>query len=489
MLLRLLPICIVAVLMNSAALAQDAVKETGQDKLALLLRNAPSVPNSFAYINVDSLKRLMSEANMDSTVSDRVSEAWMVAHLDAIHHVPHWEAGYTRPKVKPGEQRDVKALAKDLGGYVDTVAGKQVAWTPMHSYLMPSEHGIQFLRPANRSMLSKWLNAHYSSVSPSKYLESQASQSEDYLSFLFAVDMEDAFSPVTLGNKLGAFESLKEIPIATSTRILSSVKGMSVLVGRRSLAECIVSFEFGSSPEPLLPVANALLDEVLNRNGTAAPEVKSWKASLAGNALKLQGAISEDTLNGLLGIFTVESHADSVARSSQQQMDLSTNATAAKTKAYFDRVNGLIERVRKYDAQTTGYRAKWNDQNARRIDQLDTIGVDKEMIQYGAQVAEMLRQNAMAIRGLNVRAGQEQAQAGLNSGYGYEGGSYYGYYGGGYGNVRGYYDPNTSADYQRVIGAQARGAGFGSFKNTMAEIDQMQADIRRKMADKYKTAF
>lgn len=474
-------------LMNSAAHAQDAAQETGQQKLAILLRNVPSVPNSFAYINVDSLKRLMSEANMDSTVSDRVSEVWMVAHLDTIHHVPQWEAGYTRPK---SAKRSVKDFAEDLGGYVDTVAGKEVAWTPMHSYLMPSEHGVQFLRPANRSMLAKWLNSHYSSVSPSQYLESQAAQSEDYLSFLFAVDMADAFSPVTLGNKLGQFESLKDIPIATATRVLSSVKGMSVLVGRRSLAECIVSFEFGDSPAPLVPVANALLDEVLNRNGTAAPEVKSWKVSQAGNALKLQGPISEDTLNGLLGIFTVESHADSVARSAQPEMDLSTNAVAAKTKAYFDRVNGLIERVRKYDAQTTGYRAKWNDQNARRIDQLDTIGVDKEMIQYGAEVAEMLRQNAMAIRGVNVRAGQNAAQAGLNSGgYGYEYGGYNGFYPGAYGSVRGYYDPNTSADYQRVIGAQARGAGFGSFKNTISEIDQKTADIRRAMEAKYKTAF
>ena len=485
MLLRLAPLCVVMSLLTSVASAQ----ETGPDKLALLLRNAPSAPNSIAYLNVDSLKRLMSEANMDSTVSDRVSEAWLVAHLDAINHVPHWEAGYTKPKVDPGAQRDVQTLAKDIGGYVDSVAGKDVVWTPMQSYLLPSEHGIQFLRPSNRSMLSKWLKAHYSSVSPSAYLEKQATQTEDFLSFLFAVDMEDAFSPITLGSRLEQFESLKDIPIATSTRVLSSVKGMSVIVGRRSLAECIVSFEFGDSPEPLLPVANALLNEVLNRNGTAAPEVKTWKASQDGNAIKLQGAISEDTLNGLLGIFSIERHSDSVARSGQK-MELSSTGGAVKTKAYFDKVTKIIDRVRKYDAQTTGYRAKWNDQNARRIDQLDTIGVDKEMIQYGAAVSELLRQNAMAIRGLNVRSGQQQAEAGLNSGgYEYNTGGYYGFYGGSYGNVRGYYDPNTSADYQRVIGAQARGAGFGSFRNTLSEIDKITGDIRRKMEAKYKTAF
>ncbi|MCR9297154.1 MAG: hypothetical protein NXI32_31020, partial [bacterium] len=214
-----------------------------------------------------------------------------------------------------------------------------------------------------------------------------------------------------------------------------------------------------------------------------------------GTKLKFQGAISEASLDGLISILSVQGHAEDAAAAASQRAtaDPSQPAgpTAYDTKKYFDRMQGLIERTEKYNAQSTGYRAKWNDLNARRMDELPTLGVDPEMVGYGANVSSLLRNNAAAIRGVNVSTGQTQAAQGLSRGaYVDVGGSYGGFYGGGYyGRGYGYVDMNSTVDYQRVAGAQARMAGYGSFKNVMTEIDQMTGDIRRKMTEKYQTQF
>ena len=463
-----------------AGLCQDT-------KLLEALQKSPSPANSIAYLHVPSLRKLVAEADMDSPLSDEIDEVWQIAQLEPASLEPQWELGYATMQ----RQMNVEVLAKALGGYVDEVSGKQVVWTPKQSYLMPMDGKIAFLRPASRTLLASWIDSDSTRKAP-PYLLEQAKQPEEYLSLMLAIDLENALSPVPLAARLKSLESIKGMDADAVAKVLASAKGMSIIIGRKSLEQCIVAIDFGVSPATLEPVARELLNELLNRNGTAAPEVLTWDVKIEGTKLSFQGPISEDSLHGVLGIFSVRGHAAEAAQAvAQQGSETPSGPAAYETKKYFDRVLALIKRVEKYDAQSTGYRAKWNDLNARRLDELSTLGVDPEMINYGAGVASLLRNNAAAIRGVNVSTGQNQAAEGLSRGaYVDAGGSYGGYYGGGYyGQAYGYVDLNTTVDYQRVAGAQARMAGFGSFKNTMTQIDQMTGDIRRKMTEKYETQF
>lgn len=456
-----------------------------EPKLPGLLKLSPSPANTVAYINIPALSQLMADAKMEGKLAAGVNEIWAVSELNTSNLTPKWEAGYATLKTAV----DPKALATALGGYVDKVAGKETIWTPSQSYLTPIEgNRLGFIRPADRTLLAKWLQKN-GNLPISDFLKKQATRGETYLSFLLAVDLQNTFSPVALENRLETFDSLGSSDPKKVARILSKVNGISIIVGRKSLGQCILTVEFSESPAELLPIANAILNEVLNRNGTGAPEVANWKAKVDGNSLAFQGAISENSLDGVLGILSIRGQADKVAASAggPEKEVAGSNLLAYKSKQYFDDVNKLIDRVRRYEAQSTGYRAKWNDQQARRIEEIGTLNVDEDLVNYGADVATMLRGNATAIRTGNVAAGQIQASG---SGSGYGGGYYSGGYGGGYyGYNYGGQNAYSHARDQASVGARQRMGAFGSFKEALAAIDQRTADMRRSMTAKYKIQF
>lgn len=55
------------------------------------------------------------------------------------------------------------------------------------------------------------------------------------------------------------------------------------------------------------------LATLLERNGTAAPEVLTWEAKVDGNRLSFQGPISEASLTGLLNIVSLLGAAENVS--------------------------------------------------------------------------------------------------------------------------------------------------------------------------------
>ncbi|MEM8736644.1 MAG: hypothetical protein AAGG44_20610, partial [Planctomycetota bacterium] len=364
------------------------------------------------------------------------------------------------------------------------VAGKEVVRTSMESYLIPLEDKrLGFMRPADRSMLATWADESQGGARVSEYLAKQAVRPESYLSFMLAVDVANRFSPVGLEQRIVALEAMQGQDTKKMAEIMASASGISIIVGRRSLAECILEIEHMMSPEPILPIASKLLSEILDKNGTSAPEVASWKATVKGNSIQFQGPISEGTLDAVLGILSLQGHASQIAESTSNAQLQEENLVAYKSKQYFDRVTKYIERVRKYKAQTTGFRAKWNDQQARRIEELSTLDVDPQLADYGFAVAQMLRGNAVAIQKGNVAAGQAQAS---NAGYGGEYYNYGGYGGGYYGNGNNAY---SRARNQASVGARQRMGAYGSYKEALAAIDDLTAETRRAMTSKYGIDF
>ena len=452
------------------------VTRADEPKLKRLLERTPSPVNAISYMHVPSLKKLMTDANMPNDLTDNVEEVWLVSDLDAGSLRPRWEAGYSILR----RDIDADAIATMVGGYVDTVIGQKVVWSPRQSYLVPLEdRRLGFLRPANRSMLSEWISPN-ANVSYSEYLNQQSKQPEEYLSLMLSVELKDAFSPLPIQQRLEDYSSLKAQKPETVASILASVKGVSIIIGRRSLAECIFVAEFEKSPASLVPIANELLAEMLDRNGTAAPEVLSWKVKADGNKLSFQGSILEVTLDGVLGIFSLDREAANLANSMGRRIELdstSSDQTAYITKHYFDEVGKIVERTRQHRSQSTGGLAKWNDQQARRIDELSTLNVDPQVVDYAANVAELLRGNALGIRTTNIAAGQVNARQNVSRGY----------YGNGY--YSGYNNAYDVAASKRATNARARGSAYTDYKSILSQIDQMTADLRRAMTEKYKMQF
>jgi hypothetical protein len=120
---------------------------------------------------------------------------------------------------------------------------------------------------------------------------------------------------------------------------------------------------------------------------------------------------------------------------------------------------------------------------ARRIDDLPTLNVDPELVDFSVRVAKGLRGHIVAMQQTNIKVGAAATISGAGGpqvGYygGYNGG---GYYGGGY-----YYnDSNSTGTYQTLAQSQ----GNYSYRELIAQIDAMEGEIRRKMTDKYKVQF
>ncbi|MDM4015648.1 hypothetical protein [Roseiconus lacunae] len=443
-----------------------------KEKIALLLDRSPSAANAIGYVHVESLNRLMDEAGFKNKASKVVKEVWFISDLNLSDFRPKWEAGYA----VLSQPVTTDSLVKSVGGYVDTVEGREVVHSPNQSYLVPlKDHPerLGILRPADRSLLGKWLTPSMD-VQYTPFLTSHANQPESYLSFMMAVELKNVLSPVPLATRLATIESLKSNPPESVASILASMEGFSVIVGRQSLQQCIVKFEFSKSPASLKLIAPEMLAEILEKNGLAAPEVKTWKVTVKDNSLALQGPVTHATLSGLMGIFSLQSQAERAASRPMLQDDKKAQE-AYTTKHYFDEVNAIVERTRDHKSQTTGAMASWNDRRARQIDELGTLNVAPEMVQYGTNVAELLRGNAINVRQTNIQAGKIKAQQSLDNGY--------------YNDGYGYYNYHNSADYQRVTTAMAQGNAYGDYRNTLNQIDKLTAETRRQMTSKYQIQF
>lgn len=446
-----------------------------KEKIALLLDRSPAQANAIGYVNVPALNKLMDDAGFKSKASSAVEEVWLIADLNLADFRPRWEAGYA----VLDEPIDAEKLAGVVGGYVDNIEGRSVVHSPQQTYFIPGiedKKRLGILRPTDRKLLGGWLSPSIN-IQYSPFLNAQANQPESYLSMMLAVDLKNVLSPVPLAAKIETLESLKSNSAKSVSNILASIEGFSVIVGRQSLQQCIVKFHFSSSPASLKLIAPEMLAEILQRTGSAAPEVQTWNATVEGNVLALQGPLTQSTLSGLLSVFSMKSQAERIADRPMFEENDKEKQIAYQSKHYFGEVTSIIERTRDHKAKTSGAMASWNDKRARQIDELTTLNVDPEMVQYGSDVAELLRGNALTVRQTNIDAGKVQASQTLNDGY----------YNNGYGY--GYYDYNTTNDYQSVTRAVARGNAYGDYRETLSKIDEMTADVRRKMTDKFQIQF
>lgn len=471
-----------------AILPSDACCE--EQKLTALLERSPAPANAVLYVNIPALNQLVKDAELSTRVTENLSELWLISDMDFVNLHPRWEAGYATLKV-PVTAKD---LASTVSGYVDTIVGHDAVWSPRQAYLLPlPDNRLGFLRPADRSLLGRWVTPG-GDVNDSSYLAAISNQPESYLSVMLAADLNNIVSAVPLEAKLKNFESLQAQQPATVAGILASVRGMSVIIGRNSLSQCIMTFDFAKSPSSLKPIANELLAEILERNGTAAPEVLTWETKVEGNRMSFHGPISETSLTGLLNIFSLIGAAESLSHKLITISDSpgsETERIAYTTKHYFDEVTKRIEQIRKHQSKTTGGMAKWNDQQARQLDEMGTLNVDPVMVQFGGDVASLLRGNALTVRQGNIQAGKIDADESLSSSVAYNVGGYRGgFYGGGGGfSSSGYYNPNSTLDYQAVTDANARGNAYANYRSILSQIDKMTGEIRKGMTDKYKMQF
>ncbi len=456
-------VALVCAMLPSSTSAQVA-------SMSSVLASSPNRANCFLYMDAPSIKSFVAGTPVAEDIPDGLQEARLVGEFELKSMNMLWQIGSVSLK----QAADANKLAKTFDGYVETMGSRSVVWSPRHSYLVPmSNNQLGIVRPADRKLASRWLRNEKSS-SVSNYLRNRATQSTSFLSLLLAIDLEDSWSPITIEQRIATFDSMKSIDVRAAAKILSTIQGIRILVSKKNLDDCIVSLDFGTNPSSLLPVAKDFFVEVLSRSQSAIPEASTWKPTQEQNTISLRGRISPGTIDDLLGLFAFHSQAtDQQSINTSQSPNQSTESDVATIcKTYFDKVSGIVKRVRDYSASNTGDRAQLNGRMANRIDAIPTLNVDQELVNYGAAVAKGLRGNMVALQTANISYGTDAV---VNSGVNV------------FGNEMGgvFFDVNRPYQFQ----AMGQGVGNTAYREIIAKIDQMEADIRRSLTDKYKVQF
>ena len=490
--MRLMRFARSASLVGLMAVVQGLVSNQGYSadpSMLDVLRSCPKTANAIVQGDLVALRKLTLGSPLHEDLPGNVLRVRIAAELNLESFQPDWEIGYAAVE----KMATAESLAQREGGYVDTVQGRSIVWTPNEMYLVPlADNIVSIVRPADRKFVGQWLKKDRSNV-VSSYLQQASTRLNDRQAVTIAVDLEDVLSTGVLADKLKRAKSLQGRNLDEVAKSISSIQGVTISVPSDSL-QATVLIDFLSSPTELLPVAKPFLSS----RGLQLEQYKDWNVTSSndGKTIQFSGPINAMALDDLLGMFTVHRASSGVDKADKPiesaAPQTSPSVIAENTKEYFKKVVNIVHRVRDYSANNTGERAQWNGNMANRIDEMPTLDVDPQMVMYGAEVAKSLRSNSMSMQLTNIAQGaaaiandagtsgfSTATALGTRAGMGYGGYGNYGSYGGNF------VDPNSPMKYYGIGQAQ----GNTSFKELMARLEQSIADMRRTMTEKYKIQF
>jgi hypothetical protein len=364
-------------------------------------------------------------------------------------------------------------IAERQQGYVEKIANVETAWLPQGAYgVKLGSELFGFLFPANRQHLSRWLRERSGQVS-GYLLEASRDMKPRGPQLILAIDLEDVVDSVDLPAKLEPFASLggTGTNMKAGEGVVAGLRGakLEVTFDKEASGRLIVDFERDAAP--LKPIARELLLDVLSSRGFSLDEADEWKAAVEGKQVTLSGKVGESGLMRLSSLLELPS--DLIA--DQETETAAENPMLYATQAHYKAVQTLLDDLFGKKKQSFGQYAQWAEQYAKKIDRLPLVNVDKDMQEYSARISELLRDGAVAFKGVGIRSGGRQSQV-WSSGY-----VNYGYYG-----WRTY---NASSEQKRSIRGEERARGASDAAQMKQMIDEESGAIRKVMADRYKVNF
>jgi hypothetical protein len=166
---------------------------------------------------------------------------------------------------------------------------------------------------------------------------------------------------------------------------------------------------------------------------------------------------------------------------------------------YFKSIEQLVNDLSEHrkSGKTSGQVAMWFGKYARRIDGLPVLHVDPQLVQFGASVANQLRQAESAMQGIGENTASQISETpdAIVDDSSFRAGAAVGRFGGfgaGY-SYRYREDPRASAragfQQDAQIRTQARVSGNASANQIMQEVESEMAQERNQLTEKYQVEF
>ncbi len=463
-----------------------------------LLDHPRAGTNAIALVNADALRlgalklknykggeQKGAAANLMAELPEHVKKAALSSFLDLDTLDPVWEMGtliFEKNKLPTPT-----GIATHEGGYVDDVAGRKVIWSPRNRYiLLQNADRLTINKPADRPAVANWIRSLTKGAVPlPDYLKRAAERTSDNAPLVLAIEMVDAVSPIPLKEKMATLQSLAgtKIDLGALAKLFGEIQGITFSISTEEQFQGQLQIDFSSAATLLQKHGKPVVLEILGRRGILLPEMKEWEGHVEGKALILSGPINAMSIVNLLSLFSSTPSADTSPDESSENSQSEEKKKGQMSKRYFTSVTRIVEETRNLKGVGIGEHGIWNDKLSRKIDQLPILGVDPDVLNYGANVSQLLRGAGITIRKANIVAGTQiapdvttTASAGFGVGYG-----------GGYGY--GAYSINNNEFYNQQVWQQAHATGITQHISNLEQIDNLTRAIRRAMTERYQVEF
>ncbi len=475
-----------------------------------LIKRVPERANTLVLLNVDQIhntplakKEGWREKHEKQFASGLVilpphaSKFVMAAQMDFEHMQPQWETALLDLKYEPS----IPKIAAKLGGTVDNIGDRSTAVLPHDVYVV--KFGPRFgaiAAPANRQNVAHWINQIYSNSLPplSAYLQEAVRFAEGGAPIIMAMDFTNVFSPAFVRSRLETSETLKgqDVDLDQLSEVLASIRGVSLGITINESRYGAIKVDFEKDATILGDFAKPLLLETLARQGAMIDEFQDWQVKVDGTQIQIGGVLFESGMRRIMSILDAPPSLHAAAQESTGTDEESKEKMMAlATKQYFQSVVSLLDDLRgkrkSEDFVTWGQVGMWFEKYARKIDRMPLLNVDPEMLDFGAFVADSLRQAENAMKGIGAQSGYRKTQLpnyynvqtyarpvgvtrwGVHGAYGY----------------RATEDLSAKGQAESRIRTQERIRGNMSANMTVQGVEAATADIRRRMTQKYQMEF
>lgn len=491
-----------------ALLAFAAASQSAFAQFEELVKQVPRSANAVVILNLEKAKnspmgqregwaaRIEKSFEEGLTrVPPQATQFVLAAELDFQGMEPMWQAAV----LNLNSDVLIDKIAETYGGAEETILSRKAVALPGDGYAVAlGTRTLAAARPANRQFVLRWLRETKPSGGPelSEYLVKAAGYSDNAGSeIIMAIDLEGAFALDRIFEYMKTktwLEKEKANPNSVAT-LLYSAKGirLGVKIGEKPLAR--VAVDFDAATDWTQPIAKQLLIEMLEDAGMKIDDLDQWTVEAKGKEIGLQGYLSPEGLRQVLSIVPSPAPTKNVA------VEIPSEAAkldpAAASQAHFKAVTKLLNelKIQKSNVRTFGEYHVWFDRYAGKIEQLPILGVDKELVDYSAYVAQQLRGGSNSVKTAGMREGQRDAHVQSSPdvyAYAYNSGYNNGYYGG-YGVAR--YAPRADLQYEasqrRINRKEERGGAHMSMEQVRQNVIAATSGVRRNMTEKYQVEF
>jgi len=495
-------VLLVASLLLFSATA-SVTKAQQPTKFGKLLGRVPSGANTLVMLDVDGIRNSLFARNTPADQkpgrkhtnryvfgAKELDRAVLASDIDLTEFCPVWETALVETNTPPV----LADLAQRQGGRMEQLGSMQAIWLPSNGYVVPFDSqliGVRF--PADRQFVAQWANhpplEGTNTLSP--YLKDAARYPENAgTQIIMALDLEHAVDPGAVRQNLETTNAIKgkDVNLDQLAQVMASIRGVTLGILVTTNISGSLRIDFNEDVRIMEDFAKSLILEKLSSFGATVDEFYQWDVRVTENTLFLSGTLSIDGLRRIMMI--IDPPTPNLGADGEESGEA---ATARKTLEYFDALQTLINDVKKPDPKRvvgTGEVAIWMDRYARKIDQLPILGVDEQLVDFAAMVAQSLRDMGVQYRGVGIEASKKSNNPRAQYYYGYRGHGGWNRWGGGYaGGYWGITGAEKALPASTIAKRVGRANVSGNRSDLWRQIDDDMAAARRELTKRYQIEF